>query len=139
MSVKRDVTSISMIAKLLNPYTLIAGVVIAFALFIFVIMDQNGDMKVKLDAQEQTISQLQDDAKLLKAGQEILINDISRLDEIANYKQTIVIREQNLDNDLEAIPETEDRPFSDPNNLAYAQRLRDHQNATLSELATDQP
>lgn len=104
-----------------------------------VTLDQNKDMKEELKAQEDVIVELQNETRILKGGQEALLNDITRLDDIANYKQTVIIRERELDNDLASIPETEDRPFADPNNFNYAKRLRQHQQETLDGLTPNQP
>lgn len=122
-----------------SPAAWMTAAIVAVVLFIAVLMNQNSSMSVKLDAQEATISELQKTTEILQAGQVIQQRDMERLNDIANYKQTVVIREQNLENDLDNIPETQDRPFADGNNLAYAHRLREHQQAITNELTADQP
>lgn len=128
-----------MMTFLLNPKVWVAALAAAMLFFIVYTFQENDKLKGDIKAQQQTIEQLQEDAKILKAGQEVVVNDIKRLDDIANYKQTIVIKEQALQNDLNAIPETEDRPFSDPNNLRYAERLRAYQHEFNGTVTPNQP
>src|SRR6476620_306416 len=121
---------------LLNPKTWVAMLAAMFIAFFVYTMRQNDSLKTKLDDQAEVVLQLEADRDKLVAGQEILVRDVSRLDELGASKQTIVIKQQELDRDLDEIPETQDRPFADPNNLAYGQRLRDYQTESLSELTS---
>lgn len=122
---------------LLNPKTWIAGLAALFILFFVYTMKENDSLKQKLDDQQEVVAQLVVDNKSLKEGQLILLNDVSRLDTLAASKQTIIIRENQLDRDLDAIPETDDRPFADDNNFAYGQRLRSYQTESLDALTAN--
>lgn len=126
-----------MMNLLMNPKAWIALLAAAFIAFVAFTFHENGNLKADLKTQQQTISQLQTDAEVLRKGQSLIKTDIQRLDDLAQAKQTIIIRETELNRDLDEIPETEDRPFADSNNLAYAQRLRDYQHNAIGSDPTN--
>lgn len=123
-----------MMKFLLDPRTWVVLVIVGVTWFFVHTFEQNKQFKIELDNQQDKIVLLQKETDGLRAGQEILKEDISRLDEIAANKQKIIIREVEIRRELSEIPKTIDAPFADDNNLAYARRLRQHQHDTLSDL-----
>lgn len=126
---------------LLNPKVILGIVVAAIIAFIALTFQQNAHLKDELQARDDTIATLSVDIGKLKDGQVNLQNDIIGLDAIANWKSTVVVRERALDSSTRDIPVTlNDAPFSDPNNMLYARRLRDFQQQSIDGSApTNQP
>lgn len=124
----------TLLTLLLNPRTWVILLAVGVITFFAYTMDQNSKMKIEIADQQDEISELQDTAETLKAGQLIIKDDIVRLDEMAKRKQQVIIREIQIQKELDEIPKTIDAPLADPNNLLYAKRLRDYQNESLANL-----
>lgn len=123
-----------MIKFLLNPRTWIVLILVGIVWFFVHTMEQNKQLKSDLLVQEDKIELLETETATLKAGQDIIKEDILRIDVLAQEKQKVIIREIEIRRELDEIPKTIDTPFADDNNFAYAQRVRTHQIDTLSKL-----
>lgn len=106
---------------LLNPKVILALVVAAIIAFVVLTFQQNASLKDELEKRDEKIAEL-------VLGQDALKDDIKGLDKIAGWKTALANKERELDARTREIPVTlNDTPFSDVNNMTYANEFRDFQ------------
>lgn len=108
---------------LFHPITIICAILLfSLSTTAYLLHDsQVNKLEAKISGQEKLIEAQDRNITILQ-------QDKPLIDQLLKSKQTIIIKEQKLQSDLDAIPDTSTNlPFTNPDLLAAAQRLREYQ------------
>lgn len=114
-----------------NPVVLVLILVLGLGLGLQYFMGQNALKNKDIQMYQQREQAYEQVFQAQQQTISILQNDVLRIDDLNKSKQTVIIRQQDLDRQLNEIPDTsEDRPFSNPDLLAAAGIMRNYQQSS---------